>query len=214
MALSFNNQKGSAVKNSVDSLVFTNGDNKMRIVGDILARYVYWVKGENDKSIPIECLDFNRETETFDHKEKDWVKEYYPDIKCGWAYATQCVTEDGTIKVVNLKKKLWESVVLAAADLGDPTDPDDGWDICFQRKKTGSQAFNVEYNLQVLKCQKAKRPLTDIEREAIKDLKSMDEVMPRPTPEKQKEFLDRIRDAASGEDNTDKESIEDEFNIR
>ena len=72
MAISFNQQKGSAQKTSISTLQYRDGDNSMRIVGDILARYVYWVKGENDKNIPLECLSFDRNTETFNNKEKDW----------------------------------------------------------------------------------------------------------------------------------------------
>ena len=214
MAIAFNKQKGSAQKSTIDSFRFVDGDNKMRIVGDILARYVYWVQGDNNKQIPIECLAFNRDTETFDNREKDWVQTYYPDLKCGWAYATQCVMPDGTVKVVNLKKKLWEQVITTAEDLGDPTDPETGWDICFKRVKTGPQAYNVEYQLQVIKCQKAVRPLTDVEREGIANLKSMDEVMPRPTPDAQKEFLDKIRDAAVAEEGNDQETIDDLIDIK
>jgi hypothetical protein len=45
---------------------------------------------------------------------------------------------------------------------------------------------------------------------AIADLKSMDDVMPRPTPDAQKTLLDEIRaDSEGGID----ESIEDEFNL-
>ena len=54
MALSFNQQKGSAQKASISTFQYKDGDNSFRLVGDILARYVYWVKGENDKNIPLE----------------------------------------------------------------------------------------------------------------------------------------------------------------
>jgi len=40
----------------------------------------------------------------------------------------------------------------AAEDLGDPTDPETGWDVMFKRVKTGPLPYNVEYQLQVLKC--------------------------------------------------------------
>ena len=143
MAISFNQQKGSAQKTSIKSFQYVNGDNKMRLCGDILARYVYWIKGQNDKNIPMECLSFDRNTESFNNKEKDWVREYYPDLKCGWSYATQCI-DNGEVKVVNLKKKLWEQIITAAEDLGDPTDPDTGWDICFKKVKTGPLPYNVE----------------------------------------------------------------------
>tara|TARA_B100002019_G_C21234143_1_gene581779 strand:+ start:306 stop:932 length:627 start_codon:yes stop_codon:yes gene_type:complete len=207
MAIAFNQQKGSAQKTSINTYQYVDGDNKMRIVGDILARYVYWINGENGKNIPMECLSFDRNAERFNNVEKDWVREYYPDLKCGWSYATQCI-DNGEVKVVNLKKKLWEQIITAAEDLGDPTNPDTGWDICFKRVKTGPLPYNVEYQLQALKCKP--RALTDEEKELISDLKSMDDVMPRPTPDAQKELLDRVRNV--GEE-TDDEALEAEFNV-
>ena len=179
----------------------------MRLCGDILARYVYWIKGENDKNIPLECLSFDRNTESFNNKETDWVRNYYPDLKCGWSYATQCI-DNGEVKVVNLKKKLWEQIITAAEDLGDPTDPDTGWDVCFKKVKTGPLPYNVEYQLQALKCKP--RELDDEEKALYADFKSMDDVMPRPTPDAQKELLDRIREASTTEVD---ETLEAEFNI-
>ena len=207
MALSFNKQTGGAQKSSISSFQYKDGDNKLRIVGDILARYVYWITGENGKNIPMECLSFDRNSERFNNVEKDWVREYYPDLKCGWSYATQCI-DNGEIKVVNLKKKLWEQIITAAEDLGDPTDPDTGWDICFKRVKTGPLPYNVEYQLQALKCKP--RALTEDELTAIAELKSMDDVMSRPTPDAQKELLDRVRN--HGEE-TDDEALDAEFNV-
>jgi len=209
MALTFNKSKGAAQKSNINSYVYKDGDNTVRLVGDILARYVYWIKGENEKNIPMECLSFDRNSERFNNKEKDWVREYYPDLKCGWSYAMQCI-ENGEVKLLNLKKKLWEQILTAAEDLGDPTDPDTGWDIKFKRAKTGPLPYNVEYQLQVLKCKP--RALTDSERNLIQDLKSMDDVMPRPTPDAQKELLDRLR-SGTASDEID-EDIEAEFNIQ
>ena len=207
MAISFNQQKGSAQKTSIKSFQYVTGDNKMRLCGDILARYVYWIKGENDKNIPLECLSFDRNTESFNNKEKDWVREYYPDLKCGWSYATQCI-DNGEVKVVNLKKKLWEQIITAAEDLGDPTDPDTGWDVCFKKVKTGPLPYNVEYQLQALKCKPSS--LSEDDKALLEDLKSMDDVMPRPTPDAQKELLDRVREASTTEVD---ETLEAEFNI-
>ena len=205
MAISFNKQKGSAQKSSINSFQYRDGDMEFRLVGDILARYVYWVKGENDKDIPLECLSFDRNEERFNNKEKDWVREYYPDLKCGWSYATQCI-DGGAVKVVNLKKKLWEQIITAAEDLGDPTDPVSGWDVKFKRVKTGPLPYNVEYQLQVLKCKH--RALSEDEMELVSSLKSMDDVMTRPTPDAQKELLDRIRGTKA--ENVDEE-LEAEF---
>jgi nitrogen fixation protein len=210
MAISFNKQKGSAQKSNMESFAFKDGENKMRIVGDILARYVYWIEGENGKNLPLECLSFDRDAERFNNSEKDWVREYYPDLKCGWSYATQCIDpNDGKLKIVNLKKKLWEQIVQTAQDgLGDPTDIENGWDICFKRVKTGPLPYNVEYQLQVLKCKN--RPLSTEELSTIAELKSMDDVMPRPTPDAQKELLDRLR---TGSKDNDDEMLEEEFKV-
>ena len=207
MAIQFNQHKGSAQKTSIETFQYVDGDNKMRIVGDILARYVYWIQGENGKNIPLECLSFDRNTEKFNNLETDWVRQYYPDLKCGWSYATQCI-DNGSVKVVNLKKKLWEQIITAAEDLGDPTNVETGWDICFKRVKTGPLPYNVEYQLQALKCKA--RALTEEELEVISDLRSMDDVMPRPTPDAQKELLDKVRNLSA---ETDDEALEQEFNV-
>ena len=204
MAISFNKQKGSAQKSSISSYQYRDGENQFRLVGDILARYVYWIKGENDKDIPLECLSFDRNAEAFNNREKDWVREFYPDLKCGWSYATQCIT-NGEVKVVNLKKKLWEQINTEAEELGDPTDPETGWDIKFKRVKTGPLPYNVEYQLQALKCKN--RALNSEEMDLISTLKSMDDVMPRPTPDAQKELLDRLRPSQADMD----EELEAQF---
>jgi|TARA_Y100000389_G_scaffold132067_1_gene129451 hypothetical protein len=208
MALSFNKSKGSAQKSSISSYSYVDGDNSIRLVGDILARYVYWITGENDKNIPLECLSFDRNEERFNNKEKDWVREYYPDLKCGWSYVMQGI-HNGEVKIVNLKKKLWEQILTAAEDLGDPTDPETGWDVKFKRVKTGPLPYNVEYQLQVLKCKP--RALDDDELAIVEALKSMDDVMPRPTPDAQKELLDRVREVDTNE--IDEEALDKEFAI-
>ena len=209
MALSFNQTSGAAKKEKLNTYKYEDGENKIRIVGDILARYVYWVKGENDKNIPMECLGFDRNSETFTNAEKDWVREFYPDAKCGWSYVTQCI-HNGEVKVLNLKRKLWDQIKDAAVDLGDPTDPEEGWDVVFTRKKTGPHIFNVEYTLNALRCKK--RALDEDEMELFNELRSMDEVMPRPTPDAQKELLDRINKANAPEE-VDEEALDEEFKV-
>ena len=204
MALSFNKSVGGAKKSSITSYSYRDGDNEVRLVGDVLARYVYWLEGKNGKNIPFECLSFDRNEERFNNLEKDWVREYYPDLKCGWSYAMQCL-DGGEVKIINLKKKLFEAILTAAEDLGDPTDPENGWDVKFKRVKTGPLPYNVEYQLQVLKCKH--RELDETEKELVSELKSMDDVMPRPTPDAQKELLDRVRGSSANVD----EELEAEF---
>jgi hypothetical protein len=198
MAIAFKNTKGKAASNKVDSYAFKDGDNKVRIFGGVLPRYMYWVKGTNDKDIPIECLAFDREKEKFTNVEHDYVQSYFPDKKCQWSYSVACIDPtDGKAKVLNLKKKLFEQILTAAEDLGDPTDPDTGWDICFKRTKTGPLAFNVEYTLQVLKCKP--RALNEEERAAIAGYKDIDLQYPRPTPEEVKALCEKILNGAGEE---------------
>jgi hypothetical protein len=194
MAIKFGNVTGKAKKSSVDAYTYKEGNNVVRMVGDVLPRYVYWVTTSDGKRVPMECLGFDRDKEQFTNIEKDWVRHYHPDMKCSWAYAVQCIDpDDGKVKVLNLKKKLFESVMVAAEDLGDPTDPMTGWDLAFKKQKTGPLPFNVEYTLQVLKCKV--RPLDAKELEATKELPNIDDVISRPTPEIQKEFIEtRILD--------------------
>ena len=59
MALKFAQLEGKAKKSSINQFQYVDGDNVVRMVGDILPRYVYWIKGENAKNIPMECLSFN-----------------------------------------------------------------------------------------------------------------------------------------------------------
>ena len=55
MAISFNQTKGSAQKDKIETYNFGNReDHKVRLVGDLLPRYVYWVKGENNKILAFD----------------------------------------------------------------------------------------------------------------------------------------------------------------
>ncbi len=209
MAISFKNTKGKAVKNTVESFEYKDGDNTVRIFGGVLPRYVYWLKGTNNKDIPVECLAFDREEERFNNKETDHVQSFFPEAKCSWSYSVNCIDpKDGKAKVLNLKKKLFEQIVTAAEDLGDPTDPDTGWDIVFKRVKTGPLPFNVEYQLKALACKP--RSLSDDEREIIAKEKAIDEKYPRPTEADVLKTLERITkggDEETTDTTTDKEAV-------
>ena len=53
MAINFKKINGKAKKGGAELLTLVDGDNTFRMVGDIVARYNYWVQGSNDKNIPI-----------------------------------------------------------------------------------------------------------------------------------------------------------------
>jgi hypothetical protein len=199
MAVSFKNTKGKAQSNKVETYEYKDGENVLRLVGGILPRYVYWVKGSNNKDIPIECLSFDRSQEKFNNLEVDHVQKFFPDVKCGWSYVANCIDiKNSKVVAINLKKKMFESIVQAAEDLGDPTDPDTGWDIVFKRVKTGPLAFNVDYQLQVLRCKP--RPLTEEERAMVASAKVNDEKYPRPTSDEVLALLNKITAPAEDEE--------------
>ena len=213
MALSFKNTKGKAQSNKVETYEYKDGENSVRLIGGVLPRYVYWLKGSNNKDIPVECLAFNREKEKFDNLEKDHVTEFFPEAKCSWSYTVNCIDpKDGKVKALNLKKKLFEQILTAAEDLGDPTDYDSGWDVVFKRVKTGPLAFNVEYQLQALRCKP--RALTEDERALADGAKSIDEKYPRPTEAEVLALLEKITsntdgDEGEGASGAEQEAIKD-----
>lgn len=211
MALSFTKTKGKAQSNKVESYEYKDGENVVRLIGGVLPRYIYWLKGSNNKDIPVECLAFNREKEKFDNLEHDYVPEFFPDIKCSWSYSINCIdVKQNKVVALNLKKKLFEQIVSASEDLGDPTDYDTGWDVVFKKIKTGPLPFNVEYQLQVLRCKP--RELTPDERSLADSAKSIDEKFPRATPDEVKAVLEKISnnlDEESEISESEKEAVKD-----
>jgi hypothetical protein len=210
MALSFKQTKGKAIKNTVEAYEYKDGENTVRLIGGVLPRYIYWLKGTNNKDIPVECLAFSREKEKFDNLEKDHVPDFFPDSKCSWSYSVNCIDpKDGKVKALNLKKKLFEQILTAAEDLGDPTDYDNGWDVVFKRTKTGPLAFNVEYTLQVLRCKP--RALSPEERELANKAQNIDEKFIRPTPEEVLALLTKITTNAEEEssDSAEQEAVKE-----
>lgn len=197
MAISFKNTKGAAQKGA-DAYKYKDGENSVRIFGDVQPSYTYWVKGTNNKDIPLECLSFDRSKEKFTNVETDHVRKTWPELKCSWSYKVMCVDPtDGKAKVLHLKKKLFEQIMSAAEDLGDPTDLDTGWNLVFDKKKNGPLAFNVEYTLKVLRCKPS--AVSDADRETIANAKHIDELIPRPTADDIKASIDRIQNGTDDE---------------
>jgi hypothetical protein len=208
MALKFGETKGKAVKKSVEAYEYKDGDNVVRLIGGVLPRYVYWVKGTNNKDIPLECLAFDREKEKFTNAEVDHVPQFFPDKKCSWAYSINCIDpRDGKVKALNLKKKLFEQIMTAAEDLGDPTNYDTGWDVVFKRAKTGPLPFNVEYSLSVLKCKT--RSLNDSERALADAAEDIDSKFPRATPAEQLAALEKLTAGVEEDESADGEAVKE-----
>lgn len=210
--VAFNKVNGSAKKGELDYFKFKDGSNVFRMFGSILPRYVYWLPTrDGSTNVPMESLSFDREEERFTNTEKDIVREHFPDLSCGWAYMTLCLdSSSGEIKALVLKKKMFEQILLLSEDLGDPTDPETGWAVSVNRKKTGPLAYNVEYTVQDLKCQKNVKPLTAEEKTLIAEAKSIEEYFPRPTEAEQEAFMKRsiLPEEEEEGDNIDNDALE------
>lgn len=207
MGLAFNSANGSAKKSGLDYIKLELGENRFRMVGDLLPRYAYWKK-MGDNNIPVECLSFDRDKERFTNIEKDWFRHYFPDQKCVWSYVIQVIdSKDGKLKLMGLKKKLFDQIQDLANDLGDPTDPKTGWDVIVDKKKTGPHIFNIEYKLKERAIEQ--RELTAEEMVEFEKVKPIDELLPRQDAEEQKAFIEQNW-VNKEEENTDSEAV-DEF---
>lgn len=188
MSIKFNDVNGENKKVKVDYFKFEDGDNEFRIVGDIEPLYVYWLdSADGNKTIPVECLAFDREKETFNNAEKDPVEELFPEKKCSWSYRALCIDpKDSKIKVLSLKKKFFteQLLPLARKHFGDITDPDKGYKIVVN--KTG-KGFGTAYMVDQISCKP--QPLTDEQKEMVAEHRTISEVFPRGNYDDQKAFL-------------------------
>ena len=189
MAIKFTDLAGKASKAGPERFKPQEGKNTFRIVGNVVPSYKYWLRTRDNTPVPMECLGFNRDTEVFENKERDVVREYFPDMKCSWAYQSFVIDRaDGKVKLFDHKKKLFESILNAAkAKLGDPTDPQTGWDVVFTKEKTGPQAFNVEYRLESFDLKNT--PLSKADKEAVEAAGKIEDIAKRQTPEEQEQFI-------------------------
>lgn len=144
-ALNWGETKGEAVSSNVEYMKFNDGENRIRIVGNILRRYVYWVPGANGKSAPFENLEFSREEERFINTGLNPVKElglfernfksgeivYQDNKKTGQkepkplgskkAYMVPVINRaTGKLEYMELKKGIFDGINEAMAKLNDP----------------------------------------------------------------------------------------------
>lgn len=175
--------------NDIQRIKLDGPDTRVRFVGPVLPRYVYWVVTNEGKKYPLECLSFDRETEQFNNS-RDPLKElpeYIYSEKPQFAYVCNVIDrKDSTIKLLDLKTTIYKQLVDYATnpDYGSPADPSNGYDITIKKEKTGPQPQNVKYTVMP---SRNTIPLTPVELE--KEIFKLDSIFKRQTYEEQKEWL-------------------------
>lgn len=181
---------GGGQNRDIERLKLELGDNKIRLVGEVLPRYCYWVTTNEGKKMPVECLQFDRETETFDKNAQDPFTEIDEDIyseKPGFAYVCNVIDrKDGKVKLLDLRATIYGQIVEFAmdSDYGNPAAEAEGYDINIKKEKTGNLPQNVKYT-----CVpgRGNSPLT--EEEKAMELFDLSKLIKRPTYEEQKKWL-------------------------
>ena len=175
--------------NDIQRIKLDGAETRVRFIGPVLPRYVYWVVTNEGKKYPLECLSFDRETEQFS-SGRDPLKEIPEHIysdKPQFAYVCNVIDrKDGAIKLLDLKTTIYKQLVDYAtnADYGSPADPVNGYDITIKREKTAPQPQNVKYTVMP---SRNSIPLTAVETE--KEQFKLDSIFKRQTYEEQKEWL-------------------------
>ena len=121
-------KQNTGQRREIQRMTMNLGDNKIRLVGDVMPRYCYWVTTTEGRKMPVECLEFSRETESFDNSADNPFKEIdeavYSD-KPQFSYVCNVIDRaDGQIKLFDLRSTIYSQIVDYAAnpEYGNPAD--------------------------------------------------------------------------------------------
>lgn len=204
MSLGWNEANGEAVSSNVTHMKLTNGDTQFRIVSGVLARMDYWVHNAEGKPRPFECLRFDRKLEKFmagaDPVQELGLKEKDQDnpgkmrpLRCKRAYKCMVINrKTGKLEAMDLKKSIFDGIISTMKDLGvsNPSDID------FVVNRKGEKWHEVKYEIAAIKTMKLQndpevaRLHAEDDVAIIEEMKSLDELFPRLTPEEQRAELE------------------------
>lgn len=190
--------KGEAQLNNLNYAKFGMGTTQIRLVGDLLPGYAYWLKNSLNKDRKFDNLAFNPATERWDSGQPDVVKEFgfterndkgeIVPMKSKRNYQIQILNRaSGKLEVMSLSKSMFDSIVAYCRDTGVT----DVGSLELFIDKTGDQARwnSIRYNLNQVKTIQFNSQPAKVEEarakdgELLKDLKDIKELFPRPTPE-------------------------------
>ena len=180
---------GSSQRKEIERLTLPIGDTKIRLIGDVMPRYCYWVVTTEGKKMPVECLSFSRENESFDNSE-DPFKEIDSSIfsdKPQFSYVCNVIDRtDGKIKLFDLRATIYSQIVDYASnpEYGNPADAEKGYDLTVKKEKTGPLPQNVKYTVVPARSSSA---LSEDEKSL--ELFELDRIYKRQNYDEQKEWL-------------------------
>lgn len=140
---------GNQQKREIERITLNIGDTKIRLLGEVMPRYCYWVVTKEGRKMPVECLQFDRETETFNNSIKNPFSEIDPDVykdKPQFAYVCNAIDRaDGKVKLLDLRSTIYSQIVDYARneDYGNPADPQTGYDLTIKKEKTGPLTYAI-----------------------------------------------------------------------
>lgn len=194
----FLNTKGEAQLSNVSFAKFGMGSTQIRLVGDVLPGYAYWIKNSIGKDKKVDNLAFNPVTERWDSGQPDVVKEFgfternekgeTVPMKSKRNYQIQIINRaSGKLEVMSLSKAMFDSIVAYCRDTG----VSDVSSLELFIEKTGDQARwnSIRYNLNQVKTMQFNSQPAKVEEarakdeEILKDVKDIRELFPRPTPD-------------------------------
>jgi hypothetical protein len=182
-------QSGGTERTEIVRIKLDKDSTKVRIIGNVLPRYVRWVVTNEGKKHPLECLNFDRDTEEFTNA-RDPFKEIDESVyneKPQFAYVVNVIDRaDGKVKLMDLKTTVFKQIIDFARDpdYGSPADQDNGYDLTIKREKTGPLPQNVKYTVMP---SRNVVPLTDSEKTL--EPYNLDTIFKRSSYEEQKKWL-------------------------
>lgn len=182
-------QSGNSERTEIVRIKLDKDSTKVRIVGNVLPRYVRWVVTNEGKKHPLECLSFDRDTEEFNNS-RDPFKELDESVyneKPQFAYVVNVIDRaDGKLKLMDLKTTVFKQIIDFARDpdYGSPADDVNGYDVTIKKEKTGPLPQNVKYTVMP---SRSVVPLSETEKQL--ELYNLDTIFKRQSYEEQKKWL-------------------------
>lgn len=212
MSTNFLETKGEAEKNSVNYSKFGFGTTQIRLVGDILPGYCYWIINSAGKKMKAPNLGFNPDTEgwipgavdpvrEFGLTEKNEKGETVP-LKSKRDYNISIINRaSGKAEVMSLSKTMFDAIVAYCRDTGvtDPTK----LELFIDKTGNAAQWNSIRYNLNVVKTMTFNGDQSKVDAaragddEIIKDIKPIKEIFKRPTASELRANINAFLNGAS-----------------